>query len=154
MPASDEELLLEQARRQRRSRKSGRALVVSLVTAAGFAVAGWLVIFKVRPVIKSIPLLPVGGVVTTLLWIGIGAFAIAAVAAAYAVLGARPGRPWGKPFGGKCPQCGQRRLREDTVEHVQPDAAGGGTGPKGVVIACDAPGCDYASALVTTPTRS
>lgn len=151
MPASDEELLLEQARKARRSRRSGRGLAISLVTAAGFAVLGWLVTFKVRPVVKSIPLLPLGGVLSALLWVGIAAFAVAAIALAYAWLGARPGRPWGKPFGGKCPQCGQRRLREDTVEH--PGAGGDGSGPKGVVILCEAPGCDYASALVTTPAR-
>ena len=154
MPASDEELLIQEARRKRGFRRSGRALIVTLAAAAAFGVIGWLLLFRVRPVIKAVPFLPTGSLLTALLVAGIGAFAIAAVLIAWAWLGASPGKPWGKPFSGTCPRCGGSQLREDAVEYDRRDGAHLKIGPKGLVILCETRGCDYATALVTTPTRA
>jgi hypothetical protein len=154
MSANDEDLLIQVALRQRRARRSGRSLVIALAAALACAVVGWAVLFQLRPLIKSIPLLPLGTVLTVLLWIGIGAFAAAAALAAGGWVFARPGRPWGKELPGVCPQCENLTLREAAVEFEKRDSANFNVGPRGIVILCNTRRCDYASARVTTPTRA
>ena len=154
MPTSDEELLIDEARKKRRSRRSGRALILTLAGAVAFGLIGWLLMFRVRPFIKAIPFLPTGSVLSALLVIGIGAFVIAALLVLWAWLGADPRKPWGKPFSGTCPKCGSTDLREDSVEYEMRDGARLKVGPKGLVILCETRGCDYATALVTTPSRA
>jgi heme A synthase len=154
MSASDEELLLQAARKQRRARRSGRTLIITLAAAAASAIIGWAVLFQLRPLIKSIPLLPLGSVTTALLWIGIAAFAAAVVLVAGGWVFARPGKPWGKEMPGVCPTCENLTLRESAVEVEKRDGANLNVGPKGIVILCDTRRCDYASVKVTTPTRA
>ena len=67
MPASDEDLLIEDAISQRKSQKRGYNLLATLALAAIFAAVGWFLVFWLRPMIKSIPLLPLGTVTTSLL---------------------------------------------------------------------------------------
>jgi hypothetical protein len=154
MSASDEELLIGVALKQRRARRSGRSLIITLAAAVACAVIGWAVLFQLRPLIKSIPFLPLGGVLTALLWTGLAAFAAAGLLAAGGAVFARPGRPWGKEMPGVCPLCENLSLRDSPVEAEVRDAARFNVGPRGIVILCATRGCDYASARVTTPTRS
>lgn len=151
--ATDEDLLIEAARRERRNRRSGRSLLLALAVAAVCAVIGWVLVFRVRAFVKAIPLLPLGAVTSWLLIIGVAAFVIAGLIVAIALLMASPRKRWGAPAAGACPACGSRTLRQDTAA-----AAGSGTGspgnaPRGVVTLCDAKGCGYASAIVTTASR-
>ena len=154
MSASDEELLLQEALRQRRARRSGRTLIITVAAAVACAVIGWAVLFQLRPLIKSIPLLPLGSVTTALLWIGIAAFVAAVLLVAGGWVFARPGRAWGKEFPGVCPKCENLSLREGAVEVEKRDGAGLLTGPRGIVILCDTRRCDYSTAKVTTRTRA
>jgi hypothetical protein len=152
--SADEELLLQAALKQRRARRSGRTMIITLAVAVACAAIGWAVLFQLRPLIKSIPLLPLGTVTTTLLWIGIAAFAAAVLLVAGGWIFARPGRPWGKELPGVCPKCENLTLREAAVEVEKRDAANFNVGPRGIVILCETRRCDYASAKVTTPTRA
>ena len=158
MPATDEDLLIEDAISQRKSHKRGYNLLATLTLAAVFAALGWFLLFWLRPLIKSIPLLPLGTVTTTLLVVGIIAFAIAALLTAGAFFAANPWARWGDPVGGACPLCGKRNLRQEKVEHAgwedgHPEA-GVKKGPRGIVTLCETPGCAYAVAKVTTPGAS
>ncbi|HEX6522698.1 MAG TPA: hypothetical protein VF070_22230 [Streptosporangiaceae bacterium] len=151
--ATDEDLLIKAAKRERRNRRSGRNLLLALAVAAVCAVIGWVLIFRVRAFVKAIPFLPLGTVTGWLLVIGIAAFVSAGLIVAGALLMANPRKRWGDPAAGACPACGSRTLRQDTVE-----PAGSGTGssrnaPKGVVTLCYTKNCGYASATVTTASR-
>jgi hypothetical protein len=154
VPATDEELLIREALRKRQATRSGRNLIITLAAAVICGVLGWAVLFQVRPFIKAIPLLPTGSVLATLLWIGIGAFALAGLLAVGGVAFASPRKPWGKEFPGACPKCLSLSLREDTVEFIKRDGARLNVGPRGLVILCETRGCDYASAKVTTASRA
>jgi len=48
MSASDEELLLQAALKQRQARRSGRTLIITVVAAVACAVIGWAVLFQAR----------------------------------------------------------------------------------------------------------
>jgi hypothetical protein len=144
---TDEELLIEAARKQRRNRRSGRNLIFALVVAVVCAAIGWLLIFRVRAFLKAIPFLPLGTVTGWLLVIGVVAFVVAGIIVAGALLMANPRKRWGDPLVGGCPVCGNWTLRQGTVAPV-------GNGPKGVVILCDTRGCVHASATVTTASHS
>jgi hypothetical protein len=145
--ATDEDLLIEAARRERRNRRSGRNLLLALVVAAICAVIGWLLVFRVRAFLKAIPFLPLGAVNSWLLAIGVIAFVVAGLIVAGALLMANPRKRWGDPLVGGCPACGNWTLRQGTV-------APGGNGPKGVVILCDTKGCSHARATVTTASHA
>jgi hypothetical protein len=152
--ATDEDLLIEAAKRERRNRRSGRNLLLALAVAAVFAVIGWVLLFRVRPFVKSIPFLPLGTVTGWLLVIGIVAFAIAGLVVAGAFLAGNPRKHWGDPVAGACPSCGSWTLRQNTMAPAGPGTDGIRTAPKGVVTLCDTKGCDYASATVTTASRA
>lgn len=152
--AADEELLIEAARKKRQARRSGRTLIITWVIGLALGVAGWAVLFQVRPFIKSIPFLPLGSVLAGLLWIGLAAFALAAILLAGGWFFARPNRPWGKEVAGVCPKCESLSLREDTIEVEKRDPAGFNVGPKGLVTLCTTKRCDYANARVTTASRA
>jgi hypothetical protein len=154
MSASDEELLTQAALKQRRARRSGRNLIITLAAAVACAAIGWAVLFQLRPLIKSIPLLPLGSVTTALLWIGIAAFGAAALLVAGGWIFGRPGKPWGKEMPGVCPKCENLTLREAAVEAEKRDGANLNVGPRGIVILCETRRCDYSSVKVTTPTRA
>ncbi len=145
--ATDEDLLIEAARRERRNRRSGRNLLLALAVAAACAATGWVLVFRVRAMLQAIPFLPLGTVSRWLLVIGIIAFVVAGLIAVGAVLMANPRKRWGDPVVGGCPACGNWTLRQGTV-------APAGQGPKGVVILCDTRGCTHASATVTTASHA
>jgi hypothetical protein len=145
--ATDEDLLIEAARRERRNHRSGRNLVLALAVAAVFAVVGWLLVFKVRGFLKAIPFLPLGAVTGWVVIVGIIAFVVAGLIVAGALVMANPRKRWGDPLVGGCPACGNWTLRQGTVTPV-------GKGPRGVVILCDTKGCTHASATVTTASRA
>jgi hypothetical protein len=145
--ATDENVLIEAARKERRNHRSGRNLLLALIAAAVFAGIGWVLVFRVRSFLKTIPFLPLGTVTGWLLVIGIIAFVIAGLIVAVAFLIANPRKRWGEPIVGACPACGNWTLRQDTV-------APAGKGTKGVVILCDTKGCTHASATVTTASRA
>lgn len=153
-PTSDEEVLIRFAIKKRRARRSGRNMVITIGMAVIFGLIGWATLFRLRPVIKSIPLLPTGSLLSVLLVIGLAAFAIAALLVVGALIFANPTSPWGKAIPGTCPRCEQSRLREDTVQPIHLTSPGGVSGPKGIVILCGTRGCDYAIARVTTPARA
>jgi hypothetical protein len=144
--ATDEDLLIEAARKESRNRRSGRNLLLALVAAAVCAAIGWVLVFKVRAFLKAIPFLPLGTVTSWLLIIGVVAFVVAGLIVAGALLMANPRKRWGEPLVGGCPACGKWTLRQGTVAPAD-------NGPKGVVILCDNRGCAHASATVTTPSR-
>jgi hypothetical protein len=153
MPTPDEDLLIEDAIGQRKSQKRGYNLFAMLSVAAVFAAVGWLLVFWLRPMIKSIPLLPLGSVTTSLLVGGVIAFAIAGLLIAGAYFAANPWARWGDAVSGTCPLCGKRSLRQEKVEHAawqegHPEA-GIKKGPRGIVTLCETPGCGYATAKVT-----
>ncbi len=145
--ATDEDLLIEAARRERRNRRSGRNLLLALAVAVAFAATGWVLVFRVRAFLQAIPFLPLGTVTRSLLVIGIIAFVVAGLIVVGAVLMANPRKRWGDPVVGGCPACGNWTLRQGT-------AAPAGQGPKGVVILCDTKGCAHASATVTTASHA
>jgi hypothetical protein len=153
--ATDEDQLIEAAKRERRNRRSGRNLLLALAVAAACAAIGWVLIFQVRAWIKAIPFLPLGTVTTWLLFIGIAAFVVAGLIVAGALLAANPRKRWGDPVAGACPACGNWTLRQATVVPAGPPGTGSlPNAPKGVVTLCDTKGCGYASATVTTASRA
>jgi hypothetical protein len=151
---SDEEVLIRSAIKKRRARRSGRNMILTLGVAAIFGLIGWVTLFQLRPAIRAIPLLPTGSVLSVLLVIGLGAFAITGLLVVGALVFANPTTPWGKEIPGTCPRCEQLSLREDTVQPIHLANSSGGSGPKGIVILCETRGCDYATARVTTAARA
>jgi hypothetical protein len=155
MSPTDENLLIDAAVSQRKSHKRGGNLLATLTLAAVFAAVGWFLVFWLRPLIKSIPFLPLGTVTTTLLVVGVIAFAIAGLLVAGAVFFANPLARWGDAVPGTCPRCGKRALRQEKVEYSgwqegRPEA-GTKHGPRGIVTLCETRGCSYAAATVTAP---
>ena len=153
MSLTDEDLLIDAAVSQRKSHKRGANLLATLTLAAVLAAVGWFLLFWLRPLIKSIPFLPLGTVTTTLLVVGLIAFAIAGLLVAGAVLFANPLARWGDAVPGTCPRCGKRALRQEKVEYSgweegRPEA-GIKKGPRGIVTLCETRGCTYAAATVT-----
>jgi len=158
VPKTDEDLLIDDAISQRKSHKRGYNLFATLSVAAVFAAVGWFLLFWLRPLIKSVPFLPLGTVTTSLLVIGIAAFAISGLLVVGAMFVANPWARWGDGVPGTCPLCGKRSLRQEKVEHAgwedgHPEA-GIKKGPRGIVTLCETPGCQYAAATVTTPSSS
>jgi hypothetical protein len=144
--ATDENVLIEAARKERKNHQSGRNLLLTLLVAVVFAVIGWALVFRVRAFLKAIPFLPLGAVTGWLLVIGVVAFVVAGLVAVGGLLAANPRKRWGDPLVGACPACGNWTLRQATV------APAGG--PKGVVILCYTKGCNHAKATVTTASRA
>jgi hypothetical protein len=155
MPTTDESLLIDAAISQRKSRRRGADLLAPFAVAAVLAAVGWFLVFWLRPLIKSIWFLPLGTVTTTLLVVGLIAFAIAGLLVAGALFFANPLSRWGDAVPGTCPVCGKRALRHEKVEYTgweegRPEA-GLKKGPRGIVTLCATPGCPYAAATVTSP---
>jgi hypothetical protein len=155
MPKTDQDLLIDAAISQRKSHKRGANLLATLILAAVFAAVGWFLVFWLRPLIRSIPFLPLGTVTTSLLIVGVIAFAVAGLLLAGALLFANPLARWGDAVPGACPRCGKRALRQEKVEYAgwvegHPEA-GIKKGPRGIVTLCETAGCTYAAATVTAP---
>jgi hypothetical protein len=148
---ADEDILIQTARAERGQHRSGASMVGMLGVAMAFGVVGSLLIFVPRLIAMLLPgpLSLLGGFsVPVFITLGIIAFGVAGffLLAAFA---SSPLASWGNKLPGDCPNCGQSRLRSDTV----PGAASGAVkdGPRGVVTLCETPGCDYATARVTRP---
>ena len=153
-PTADERLLIDDARKQRNRQRSGFNFIITLAVAAVLVVLGWLVIFQVRPLVKSIPFLPLGSVTSFLLYAGLAAFGLAALCVLGAWLFAKPGKTWGDPLVGACPKCGNWTLRQRTIEHYTEEPGNLRHYIKGVVTLCVTKKCDHATAKVTSPARA
>ena len=153
-PTADEQLLIGDAKKQRRRQRSGVNFIITLAVAAVLGVVGWLVTFQVRPFVKSIPFLPLGSVTTFLLYVGLAAFGLAALCVLGAWLFAKPGKPWGDPLVGACPRCGNWTLRQRAIEHYALQPGNLRHYIKGVVTLCTTKGCEHATAKVTSPARA
>ena len=144
----DEDLLIREAIRQQRLRRSGKSLAGMLALAAFFGVVGYTLVFHPGVISANVPfsssllqpvLVVIGGIacLTSVLFI-FGA-----------ISGARPRTPWGEAVPGDCPDCGKPALRAD--ETVLREAGGLATTVRGTVTLCQSAGCDYAAATVITP---
>jgi len=146
---SDEDVLIQTARAERGEQRSGRSMGASLGVAIAFGAVGGVLIFGPRVINMILPgplrlLGWFGGPVLFLL--GIVAFAITGLFLLNA-LASSPMASWGTTMPGNCPQCGQPKLRSDTVPG--PASGSPADGPRGIVTLCE--NCDHASARVTRP---
>jgi hypothetical protein len=142
-PVTDEELLIQLARRERRATRSRRGVYTMLAVAAFLALLTALA-------------WPAGmyfGLLLFAAYAGISALilVIAAVATALPGRAAKARRAETAPARalGSCPACGSSALREYSIRYVN----GGATpfcGGRGVATLCAAPGCDYATARVAS----
>jgi hypothetical protein len=148
---SDEDVLIKAARAERGEQQSGRSMGASLGVAIAFAAVGGVLVFVPRVISMLLPgpLRLLGFGIPILVIVGIVAFAIAGLFLLSA-LASSPLASWGSAVPGNCPQCGESRLRSDTV----PSPASGNLkeAPRGIVTLCETPGCDYAAARVTRRT--
>jgi hypothetical protein len=144
---ADEDILIQAARAERGQHRSGASMVGMLGAAVAFGVVGCALIAVPRLIGMLGPLRLVGGF-SVPIFITLGIIALGT--AGFFLLAAFASSPlasWGNKLPGNCPNCGQPRLRSDTVP-------GGTSGtvrdaPRGVVTLCETPGCDYATARVT-----
>jgi hypothetical protein len=153
---SDEDILIQAARSERRQHRSGASMVAMLGAAVAFGVVGCVLLFVPRLIAMVLPLplnLLLGGFsAAVFITVGIIALGIAGffLLAAFA---SSPLASWGNKLPGDCPRCGQARLRSDAVPGGASGAGGTSGGvrgaPRGVVTLCETPGCDYATARVT-----
>ena len=146
---SDEDTLIQAARAERAQHRSGASMFAMLGIAVAFGVAGFLLIFLPHFVSMLLPwpFRFLGGVsmpifiTVGIVALGVGGFFL------LAALASSPMASWGNKVPGECPNCGQPRLRSDTV----PGGMSGNVrdAPRGIVTLCETPGCDYAAAQVT-----
>ncbi len=151
---ADEDVLIQAARAERGQHRSGVSMGASLGVAIAFAAVGAVLVFVPRVVsmLLPAPLRLLGGFgIPVLVILGIVAFAIAGLFLLSA-LASSPLAAWGSAVPGNCPQCGESRLRSDTVPG--PTTGNLKDAPRGIVTLCETPGCDYAAARVTRPSGS
>jgi hypothetical protein len=149
---SDEDVLIQAARAERGQQRSGRSMGASLGIAVAFAAVGGVLVFVPRVIGMLLPgpLRLLGGFgVPVLVIMGIVAFAIAGLFL-LAALASSPMAAWGSSAPGDCPECGQPKLRSDTVPG--PASENLKDGQRGVVTLCE--NCDYAAARVTRAGRA
>jgi len=145
---SDEDILIQVARAERRQHRSGASMVGMLAVAVAFGVLGGLLLFvpHLIAVLLPGPLRFLAGFSALVIPLGVVALGIAGffLLAAFA---SSPLASWGNKVPGDCPSCGQPRLRSDTV----PGGTSGNVSdaPRGIVTLCETSGCDYAAARVT-----
>jgi hypothetical protein len=151
---SDEDTLIQLARAERRQHRSGASMVAMLGVAAAFGVVGCLLIFVPHLITMFLPgpfSLLGGFSVPIFVTLGVLALGIAGffLLAAFA---SSPLASWGSKLPQDCPSCGQPGLRSARV----PGGASGtaADAPHGIVTLCEAPGCEYAAARVTRPSRT
>ena len=145
---SDEDILIQAARAERRQHRSGASMVGMLAVAVVFGVLGCLLIFVPHLISMLLPgpLRFLAGFSALVIPLGIVALAIAGFFA-LAAFASSPLASWGNKVTGDCPSCGQPRLRSDTVPGGT--SANARDAPRGIVTLCETSGCDYASARVT-----
>lgn len=144
----DEDLLIREAIRQQRLRRTGKSLAGMLALAAFFAVVGYTLVFHPGVISANVPFSS-GVLQPVLVVIGGLACLVSVLFIIGAASGARPRTPWGDPVPGDCPNCGKPALRQD--EAVVREAGGLATAVRGTVTLCQAPDCDYAAATVISP---
>jgi len=148
-PCTDEELLVQEAIRQRKRDRSGGFLGGMVALAAFLGVAGYLMVFHWgvitygTPDSSSFPLGPVLAV------FGIAELMAAALLLVTAVRWARSRPAWGDPAPGDCPLCGQAALRQDEVLLREGNTLN--TRARGTVVTCATRDCAYAKAEGDTP---
>jgi hypothetical protein len=144
-PATDEDLLIQEALRQRRRQRTGMSLAGALALAVFFAVAGFVLAAHPGVVTYGMPypFSPnfLGPVLTAC---GVVALLIAASFVVTAVSGALPGEAWGEPLPGDCPACGQPALR--SAEVTVWEASTLQVVASGTVTLCESPDCPHATA--------
>ena len=148
---SDEDILIEAARAERKQHRSGASMVAMLGTAAAFGAVGSVLIVGSSLATRLLSgVFSVFGGVSMPLFATLGVLAIGI--AAFFLLAAFASSPlaaWGSKLPSACPSCGQPKLRSGTVPGPAGSVPEGG--PRGVVTLCEAPGCGYAAARVTRP---
>jgi len=148
---ADENILIDAARAERGQHRSGASMAALLGIAVLFGAIGVLLIIVPHLVTALLPgpLALLGGLsIPVLVTLGVVALAIAGLFLLFA-LASSPLTAWGNAMPGKCPSCGQSRLRSDMVPSST--SATPGEGPRGLVTLCENPDCDYAAARVTRP---
>jgi hypothetical protein len=155
-PPTDEELLIQEALRQRRRQRTGRSLAGALVLAAFFLVVGFLLAVYPGLVTYGVPYsfgvatwtLPssFSPSVLTAVLMACGGVALITGASflAVAVSGFQPRAPWGDPTPGDCPACGRPGLRSGEVTVWEASTLN--VVATGTVTLCETPGCPHASA--------
>jgi hypothetical protein len=143
---ADEDTLIQAARTERGKHRSGASMFGMLGVAVVFGVVGGVLVSLPRLVSMLLPgpLRLLGGFsMPVCITLGIMALGIAGffLLAAFA---SSPLASWGSKVAGDCPNCGESRLRSDTVS-----GENSGDAPRGIVTLCETPGCDYATARVT-----
>ena len=131
---SDEDRLIQAAIHDRERQRSGKAMRVQILAVLALAAVGcWLVL-----VLGGVPFIG---------YIGIGLGVVILAIAGLFLLGAidlSPVLPWGSAVPGRCPQCGERTLREDRA--LQWEVPGSGKpAVHGIVTLCT-PECGYTTA--------
>jgi hypothetical protein len=148
-PRTEQELLIQEAVRQRERYRSGKSLATVIALAVFFGVAGYLMALHPGIITYGTPgssSFPLGAFLSVF---GFLELLVAALLVAAAVRLARPRARWGDPAPGQCPACGQAALRQDEV--LLRAGTTLNTRARGTVIACSAPDCDHASAEVAGP---
>jgi hypothetical protein len=139
-----DDLLIQEALRQRQRHRSGKSLSTTLSLTVFLGGVGYLLAFRSGVITYSMPYptngFPLGGVLVVL---GVLVFLAAAVFLANAVTGARPGAPWGDPAAGECPVCGQPGLRQDGI--LLREGGTLKTSASGTVTLCETPDCPHSA---------
>lgn len=149
---ADEDILIQAARAERGQHRSGKSMVSMLAVAVTFGVLGCLLIFAPRLLSAILPG-PLRLILGLSFFVSVPGFVALAIAGFFllASLASSPLASWGSKVPGDCPSCGQPQLRSDMVPSQ--GTANAGEAPRGVVTLCETPGCDYAAARVTRPSR-
>jgi hypothetical protein len=148
-PRTEEELLIQEAIRQRDRDRSGKSQGYAVALAIFFGAVGYLMAFHSGIITYGTPdsnSFPLG---TFLSVFGFLELLAAAALAAAAIRWAWPQAGWGDPVPGDCPVCGQAALRRDEVRVRDGNTLI--TRASGTVIVCAAADCPHARAEVATP---
>ena len=148
-PRTEEELLTQEAIRQRKRDRSGRFLGGVAALGVFFGVVGYLMAFHSGTMTYGMPdssSFPLGPLLSVFGFVELLAAALLLVTA---VRHARSRAAWGDPAPGDCPVCGQAGLRQDEVLLREGNTLN--TSARGTVIVCGTQDCGYATAEVVAP---
>jgi hypothetical protein len=145
-PRTEEELLIQEAIRQRDRDRSGKSLFYMGTLATFFGAVGYLMAFHAGIITYGTPdsnSFPLG---TFLSVFGFLELLVAVLLIVTAVRRAWSDASWGDPIPGDCPVCGQAALRRDEVLLREGNTLI--TRGSGTVIVCGTRDCGHASAEV------
>ncbi len=148
-PPTDEELLIQEAIRQRKRHRSGKSLAGAIALAVFFGAVGYLMALHPGTITYGMPdssPFPLGALISVFGFLELLAAALLVVTAVWR---ARPRSRWGDPAPGDCPACGKAALRRDDVLLREGNTLN--TRARSTVTVCGTPDCPYASAEVATP---